>query len=127
MAARKDIPAPDRLAICRESAPMIQRDDEKLLLLGALANLADAESLNLIVPILMIPAVKREAVAAVMAIAEKRPKNQHVAITRAALEKVVEVATDNPAARQARAGIAASRWKMKSGILLPGFALVPSA
>ncbi|MCX6877145.1 MAG: HEAT repeat domain-containing protein [Verrucomicrobia bacterium] len=97
MAARKDLPAPEKLVICRESAPMIQRDDEKLLLLGALANLANAESLNLIVAYLDDPAVKREAVATVMAIAEKRAKNQHVGITRTALEKVVTVAADNPA------------------------------
>jgi len=96
MAARQDIPAPQRLDICRTSAPMIQRDDEKLLLLGALANLADAESLNLIDPYLDNPAVKREAVAAVMAIAGKRTTNQHVGPTRTALEKVVKVATDNP-------------------------------
>jgi HEAT repeat protein len=98
MAAKKDIPAQDKLAICRESAPLIQRSDEKLLLLGALATMANAESLGLIVAYLDDPAVKREAVTTVMAIAEKRAKNQHAAITRTALEKVVSAATDNPAA-----------------------------
>ena len=97
MAARNDIPAPERLAICRESAPMVQRTDEKLLLLAALANLANAESLNLIVSYLDDPAVQREAVATVMAIADKRAANQQVAITRAALNKVVQAAADNPA------------------------------
>jgi hypothetical protein len=96
MATRQDIPAPQRLAICRESAPMIQRDDEKLLLLAALANLADAESLNLIVPCLDVPAVKREAVATVIAVAERRPKDKSVDITRAALKKAVEAASDKP-------------------------------
>jgi len=96
MAVRQDIPAPERLAICRESAPMIQRDDEKLLLLAALANLADAESLNLIVPYLDVPAVKREAVATVIAVAERRPENQSVDITRAALKKAAEAASDKP-------------------------------
>jgi len=97
MAARKEIPPNEKLAICREAAPMIQRDDERLLLLGALGSLANAESLNLVVAYLDAPAVKREAVATVMGIAEKRPKQQHVAITKAALEKVVSVAADNPA------------------------------
>jgi HEAT repeat protein len=96
MATRQDIPASARLAICRESAPMIQRDDEKLLLLAALANLADAESLNLIVPYLDVPAVKREAVATVIAVAERRPKDQNVDITRAALKKAADVASDKP-------------------------------
>jgi len=97
MAARKDIPAPERLAVCKESVPMIQRNDEKLLLLGALGSLANAESLGLAVPYLDDAGVKREAVAAVIAIAEKREKNQQVAIAKAALEKVVTVAADNPA------------------------------
>ena len=96
MAARQDIPAPARLAICRESAPMIQRDDEKLLLLAALANLADAESLNLIVPYLDVPAVKREAVTTVIAVAERRPKNQSVDITRTALKKAAAVVSEIP-------------------------------
>ena len=97
MAARKDLPARDRLVICQESAPMIQRNDEKLLLLGALAKLANADSLNLIVAYLDDPAVKREAVAAVMAIAEKRAKNQQTASAKTALEKVLAAAADNPA------------------------------
>lgn len=97
MAARKDLPAPPRLAICNESAPLIQRPEEKLLLLGALSNLANAESLNLIVPYLDDPGVKREAVASVMSIAEKRAKKQHSAIAKAALEKVLVAAADQPA------------------------------
>jgi hypothetical protein len=75
---------------------MIQRDDEKLLLLAALANLADAASLDLIVPCLDVAAVKREAVAAVITVAERRPKNQSIDITRAALKKAAGVATDKP-------------------------------
>jgi len=97
MAARKDLPAPEKLVICRESAPLVQRDDEKLLLLGALGSLANAELLNLVVPYLDDAAVKREAVATVMLIAEKRPKQQNVAITKTALEKVGKVAADNAA------------------------------
>jgi HEAT repeat protein len=98
MAARNDIPPPQKLVICRESAAMIQRDDEKLLLLGALANLANADSLDLAVPYLDDPSVKREAAATVMVIAEKRPANQQSGMTRAALEKVVKVSGDNPEA-----------------------------
>ncbi|MCX6875342.1 MAG: HEAT repeat domain-containing protein [Verrucomicrobia bacterium] len=96
MATRQDLPAPARLAICHESAPLIQRDDERLLLLAALANLADAASLGLIVPCLDVPAVKREAVATVITVAERRPKNQNVDITRAALKKAAALASDNP-------------------------------
>ena len=97
MADRPELPAAAKLAICRESAAMIQRDDEKLLLLGALAKLADPEGLSLVGPYLDQPAVKREAAAAVMAMAEKRAANQQVGVARAALEKVVQVAADNAA------------------------------
>lgn len=96
MAARSDVPPPQKLIICRESAAMIQRDDEKLLLLGALANLANVDSLDLAVPYLDDPSVKREAAASVIAIAEKRPANQQPGMTRAALEKVVKVSGENP-------------------------------
>ena len=96
MAARNEIPVPEKLAICRASAPLIQRGDEKLMLLGALAKLADAGSLDLAAAYLDDAAVKREAVAAVMAIAEKRAKNQNAAIAKAALGKVVKAAADNP-------------------------------
>jgi len=97
MAARKDFPAPEKLNICRQAAPMIQRNEEKLLLLAALGSLAGAATLDLAAPYLDDPAVKREAVTAVMAIAVKRQPNQQVAITRSSLEKVRTAAADNPA------------------------------
>jgi len=98
MATRKEIPAKDRLAICTESATMIKSDEEKRMLLGALGSLANAESLKLTVSYLDDTAVKREAVSTVMAIAEKRAKKQHTGMARDALEKVVQVVKDNPAA-----------------------------
>ena len=97
MAARKDLPAPQRLAICREAAPLIQRPEEKLLLLGALGSLGNAASLNLIVPYLDDAGVQREAVASVMAIAEKHAKKHQAAFAKAALEKVLVVAAGNAA------------------------------
>jgi HEAT repeat protein len=96
MATQPALPLPQKLTICRESAKLIERDDEKRLLLGALASAADAAGLDLAVVYLDDAAVKREAVATVMAIAEKRPAGQHVALARAALDKVVQVAADNP-------------------------------
>ena len=50
--------------------------------------MASAESLDLTVPYLDDPAVKAEAVAAVMAIAEKRQKNQYAGAAKAVLEKI---------------------------------------
>ena len=97
MASRKELSAQEKLAICRESVPLIQRTEEKQMLLGALGSAAEVESLSMIMPYLDDPGVKSEAVATVMAIAEKRPKQQHAALAKAALEQVVKVATDNPA------------------------------
>ena len=97
MAARKDLPAPERLAICQQSMPLIQRSEEKLLLLGAIGSLANPQSLGLILPYLDDPAVKLEAVATIMALADKRAKNQDADVAKAALGKVLAVAADNPA------------------------------
>ena len=70
------------------------------MLLGAIAGLANAEALDLIVLYVDDPAVKREAVATVMSLAEKRPKKQYTGVAKAALEKVVKVAGDDPAAQK---------------------------
>ena len=97
IAVQRNVSPQDKLAICRQAAPMIQRADEKRMLLGALAAVANAGSLDLITPCLDDPSVKREAVATVMAIAEKRPRKQHAAVAKTALETVVKVAVDDPA------------------------------
>jgi HEAT repeat protein len=100
MAMQQGVSAPDKLAICREAAPLIQRDEEKRILLGALTGMVNPEALGLLVSYLDDPAVKREAVATVMSIAEKRPKKQHTAVAKAALEKVIQAAADDAAVRK---------------------------
>ncbi|MCY2995578.1 MAG: HEAT repeat domain-containing protein [Planctomycetota bacterium] len=100
IATQKDVSAPERLAICRAAAPLVQRAEEKRMLLGAIAGLANAEALDLIVLYVDDPAVKREAVATVMSLAEKRPKKQYTGVAKSALEKVVKVAGDDPAAQK---------------------------
>lgn len=97
MADRPDISKQAKMQICSESAKLVQRADEKLLLLGGLAKLADPEGIAVAAPYLDDPAVKREAVGAVIAMAEKRAPNQQSGVTRTALEKVLLVAADNPA------------------------------
>jgi len=100
MAMQKDVSAQDKLAICREAAPLIQREEEKRMLMGAITDLANAEALDLIVSYVGDPAVRSEAVASVLSIAEKRPKKQHAGVAKAALEKVAKVAADDPAVRK---------------------------
>jgi HEAT repeat protein len=97
IALRENVAAEDKLAICRQAAPLIRREEEKRLLLGSLGSVASAESLDFIVPYLDDSSVKAEAVATVMAIAEKRQKKQYTGAAKAALEKVLKVAADIPA------------------------------
>ncbi len=100
IALQKNVAAQDKLAICRQAAPIIAREEEKRMLLGALGRVASAESLGLIVPYLDDPSVKAEAVAAIMAIAEQRQENQYTGAAKAALQKIVKVAVDDPAVRK---------------------------
>jgi hypothetical protein len=97
IALQKSVAVQDNLAICRQAAPIIQREEEKRMLLGAMGSAASAESLDLIVPYLDDTAVKREAVATIIAIAEKRKQQEYAGVAKAALEKVVKVAADDPA------------------------------
>ncbi|MGD0093266.1 MAG: HEAT repeat domain-containing protein [Planctomycetota bacterium] len=101
MAAQREIAAEARLALCREAAPLIQRPEEKRLLLAAVSSLAAPQALDLIVPYLEDAGVKQEAILAILSIAEKRAKKQYVSETKAALEKVLKSAPDNAAAKRA--------------------------
>jgi len=96
MAFRKDIPAKDRYAICRQAVTMIERTAEKRMLLGALGSLEKVGSLKLIIPYLGDPAVRNEAVTTVMAIVKKRPKSLNTPVAKKALERVI-TAADKPA------------------------------
>jgi HEAT repeat protein len=97
IALQRNVAPQHKLAICRQAAPLVQREEEKRMLLGAVAGVSTAELLDLIVPYLDDASVRGEAVATVLALAEKRKKNQHAGMTRAALEKVVKAAADDPA------------------------------
>ncbi|MCX6996463.1 MAG: hypothetical protein NTV49_05115 [Kiritimatiellaeota bacterium] len=80
--------------------PLIQRDEERRLLLGALGSAADLDALSLCLPYLDDANVKNEAAATVMALAEKREKKQYIVMTREALGRVVKIAADQPAVVQ---------------------------
>ncbi len=69
LAADADQPAGERLALCRQAAGLVQQPDEKKLLLGALGGIKTAQSLALVAPYLDDASVKKEAGAAVVAIA----------------------------------------------------------
>lgn len=70
-ASNPDLPAEQRLAICREAGPIVQKADEKKLLLGALGSIKNLEAIELINPHLQAPETKEEAVAAIVAVADE--------------------------------------------------------
>jgi HEAT repeat protein len=71
LARNTDLPAGQRLTLCRDVRGVIQSQDEKRLLLSALGSLQTAEAVGLIVPYLDDAEVKEEASAATVAAAEK--------------------------------------------------------
>ena len=70
-AAQPDLSAEKRLAMCREASGLVQRDEERRLLLGALGGIASPEALVLIAPYLDDTSIKQEAVTASLNVAEK--------------------------------------------------------
>lgn len=79
MAANPDFPAEQRLGMCRQAATLITQSEEKKLLLAALGSIPLADSLALVTPDLDNAAIKDEACAAAVAIAEQLLKGQNAA------------------------------------------------
>ncbi len=91
-----------KLAMVKDAAELIQRDEEKKLLLGVLGEVPAVEALSIAMAHLSNPATKDEAAFAAVAIAEKifQEKPGEVAD---ALTKVMEVTGNKDVARRARA------------------------
>ena len=77
LASNPDLPAPQRLAMCRDAAPLAQKPGEKKLLLSALGKIQTAQSVALIAPYLDGADTKEEASAAVVAIAERLTRGRN--------------------------------------------------
>jgi len=117
MAARRDLPVADRLSMCRKAAGMVQRDDEKRLLLGTLGGINSPEALTVIAPYLQDAAIRQEAALASLAIAERllkgRQSGKHAPQLIAPLEKVAQAIGDGDLAGRARGLL--RQAKTKSG------------
>lgn len=81
--------AENKMALAQQAAQLVQRDEEKKLLLGALAEIPAADALAMAVTALDNPATQNEAILAVLAISEKIAA-QKPAETAAALQKVLD-------------------------------------
>lgn len=103
-----DLAADQRQAMCKEAAVLVQRDAEKKLLLGALGNASDANSLATVTTFLTDPAAKEEALAAAIAIAE-RLVSQDPSAAAGAMGSVVKLTGNPDLLKRARRVLALSR------------------
>ena len=106
-AASGDLPVDQRLAMCRQAASAIEQPDDKKLLLGALGRIRSLDSLALIAPHLDDAAVREEASAATVAIAEELLKGDHAKQVAShlvePLERAAKATTNEDLARKAQA------------------------
>lgn len=116
-AGRADQPAAQRLAICRQAGQLVQRVEEKRLLLSALGSVDSPEAMALIVPHLSDKAIKAEAAAAAVAVAERVLKRPDAATLAAQLvgplEKVTQASVPPQLAQRAKAALQQAKGKVR--------------
>jgi len=90
----------EKLAMCKEAAGLIQRDQEKKLLLGVLGNVPSSEALSMAMAHLDDSATRLEASFAAVAISEKIVE-RHPREVADALQKVLEATNNRNVTRRA--------------------------
>jgi HEAT repeat protein len=115
LAARGDQSVEDRLAMCGQAAGLIERDEEKRLLIGALGNIESPEAVALIMPYVDDAANRQEAVLAVVKVAEKLFEGNDPAPFASklipSLEKVTQAASNERLANRAKAVLQKAKGK----------------
>lgn len=115
LAGRGDVPIADRIAMCRQAADMVTRDEEKRLLLGTLSGIDSPEAVELIAPYLDDAATRQEAALAVVTVSERllRGRGPSPAAGRliAPLEKAVEVATGDSLVKRAKTALQTAKTR----------------
>jgi HEAT repeat protein len=105
LAARGEMSVEQRLQMCRDAAGVIQRDDEKRLLLGTLSKIGAPEAMTVILPYLDDAGVRQEAGIAAVTIAERLLRGRgpwpQAAQLVEPLEKVVQAAPNDQVTRRA--------------------------
>jgi len=97
----KDVAGNKRLAMFKEAEMLIQRDDERKILLGALGVAGDVESFRMAAAYLDKPALKDEACLAVVSIAERLNKGKAADVVPV-IEKVLTSVKQGKLAGRAR-------------------------
>jgi HEAT repeat protein len=117
LASQQNQPASRRLAMCREAADLIQRNDEKKMMLGALGKIVSPEALPMITPYLNDQYTRTEAGTAIVTISEKLLKDRnaarHAAKLIGPLEKVIEANPEGGLAQRAKGFLKQAKQKAK--------------
>jgi len=93
LAGNPSLPAEERLKVCRAAEALIERDEEKKLLLGTLGGIAHPDALAMVLKYLEHPATKAEAGLAAVSIGEKLKRTHRKEVVQA-LQKVVKSTDD---------------------------------
>ncbi len=106
LAGHPDLPADQRLAMCRQAATLVQKDDEKKLWLAAVSGMSTIEAIDLIKPYLDDAAVKEEASTGVVDISAKLLQGKSGAEVASKLveplDKVAQVSTNAELTQRAK-------------------------
>jgi len=105
-----NLDAAKRQAMCKEATALIQGDAEKRLLLSALSNAGDADSLAMVMSHLENPAIKDEACLAAVSVAE-RLVAKNPAVVADAMKKVVKATQNEGIVKRARKVLGQTRPK----------------
>jgi hypothetical protein len=106
LAAQAELPAEQRLEMCAQVKDMLDKPEEKKLLLAALGSINSPAALGMIVPYLDDPAARDEASAAAVAVADRLLQGRNAAKFAGQviepLQKVAEKAGNADLAQRAK-------------------------
>jgi len=105
-----NLDAAKRQAMCKQATALIQGDAEKRLLLSALSNAGDADSLAMVMSHLDNAAIKDEACLAAVAISERLVAS-NPAVVAEAMKKVVKATQNDGILKRARRALGQTRPK----------------
>lgn len=115
LAGRGDLPVEDRLAMCRQASGLIERDEEKRLLVSTLGNVESPDAVASIAPYMDDAATRQEAILAVVKVAEKLLGGEGPAPFAGrlvpSLEKAAQAASDEKLAARVKAVLEKARSK----------------
>lgn len=106
LAARGEMSVEQRLEMCKQAAGMVQRDEEKRLLLGTLGNIESPDAMGLILPYLSDANLRQEAGMAAVTLAQRLLRGRGPSPVAGRLieplEKVTQAVTDGEVAKRAQ-------------------------